>query len=145
MYRHILFPTDGSPLSTSAAGRAVALAKALRARMTILTVIEPFHVFAVDPEIVTATPAEYESRMARRADRLLAECAREAAESHVPFATLHVVDEHPYRAIVETAAKEQCDLIAMSSHGRHGLAALLLGSETIKVLTHSKVPVLVYR
>ncbi|TXL71607.1 universal stress protein [Vineibacter terrae] len=145
MYRHILVPIDGSPLSASAVGKAAALAKALGARMTVMTVTEPFHVLAVDPVIVTATPAEYERLTAEHAGRYLSAAEAEVAAAGVRCATLHVKDEHTYQAIIDTAAKEGCDLIAMSSHGRHGLAALLVGSETIKVLTHSKIPVLVYR
>ena len=145
MYHHILVPTDGSPFSANALRKSVALARTLKARMTALTVVEPFHIFAIDPEIVTATPAQYEQRMKERAERFLAVARDEAKAAGVPCATLRVEDEHPYRAIVDTAIKEGCDLIAMPSHGRRGLSAVILGSETVKVLTHSTVPVLVYR
>lgn len=145
MYHHILVPTDGSPFSVNALRKSVALAKTMKARITALTVIEPFHIFAIDPEIVTATPAQYARCMADRADRFLAVAKDEAAAAGVPCTTLHVEDEHPWRAIVDTATREACDLIAMPSHGRRGLTAVVLGSETVKVLTHSSIPVLVYR
>jgi nucleotide-binding universal stress UspA family protein len=145
MYKHILVPVDGTPLSTGAVGKAIALARALHARITVLTVIEPFHVFAVDPEIVTATPAHYERVMVARAERHLSVAREEAAASGVPCAAFHVMDEYPWRAITDIALREGCDLIAMSSHGRHGLSAVLPGSETMKVLTHARIPVLVYR
>ena len=145
MYQHILVPTDGSPFSVNALRKSVALARTLKARITALTVIEPFHVFAIDPEIVTATPDQYQRRMTERAERFLAVARDEARAAGVSCATACVEDEHPYRAIVDTAVKEGCDLIAMPSHGRRGLSAVILGSETVKVLTHSSVPVLVYR
>ena len=145
MYQHILVPTDGTPFSANALRKSVQLARTLKGRITALTVIEPFHVFAIDPEIVTATPAQYGRRMAERAGRFLAVARDEAAAAGVPCTMLQVEDEHPWRAIVDTAVKEACDLIAMPSHGRRGLSAVILGSETVKVLTHSPVPVLVYR
>lgn len=145
MYKHILVPIDGTPLSTTAVGKAIALAKALHARVTLLTVIEPFYVFAVDPEIVTATPGQYERIMIARAERHFSLAREEAALAGVPCAAFHVVEEHPWRAITDTAVREGCDLIAMSSHGRHGLSTVLPGSETIKVLAHATIPVLVYR
>ncbi|HEX2892308.1 universal stress protein [Vineibacter terrae] len=113
--------------SASAVDRAAVLAKALGARMTVMTVTEPFHVLAVDPVTVTATPAEYERLTAEHAGRYLSAAAAEIAAADVQCTTLHVKGEHTYQAIIDTAAKEGCDLIAMSSHGRHGLAALPIG------------------
>jgi nucleotide-binding universal stress UspA family protein len=75
----------------------------------------------------------------------LADAARKAKAEGVPCTLLQVEHEHPYRAIIDTAKKSGCDLIAMASHGRRGVRALMVGSETTKVLTHSSIPVLVYR
>jgi nucleotide-binding universal stress UspA family protein len=145
VYRHILIPTDGSDLSKRAIGAGVALASALKATVTGITVSAPFRVFSVDPVIVTDTPAQYKADCVALAAKYLGVVTAEATRAGVPHEIVHVVDEEPYRAIIEAAAGKGCDLIVMASHGRKGVAALVLGSETTKVLTHSKVPVLVYR
>jgi nucleotide-binding universal stress UspA family protein len=145
MYKHILIPTDGSPLSEQAIRQGVALAKSLHARVTGVTVSATFHTFAVDPVMVTDTPAQYEKDCEARAAQWLGVIKDAAALSGVPCKVVHVVKDHPYEAIIETANAEGCDLIFMASHGRKGLASVLLGSETTKVLTHSKTPVLVCR
>ena len=103
MYSHILIPTDGSELSKMALYEGVALAKALGARVSAVTVTTPFHVFTRTPSMVTDQP------------------------------------------IIETAQNRGCDAIHMASHGRRGISAILLGSETLKVLTHSAIPVIVCR
>jgi nucleotide-binding universal stress UspA family protein len=145
LYQHILIPTDGSPLSEMAIHQGVALAKSIHARVTALAVSLPFHVFAIQPGMVMAMPEQYPKDCEAAATRALG-VARQAAETAgVPCESMHVWDEHPYRAIIETAVKSGADLIFMASHGRRGVSALLLGSETTKVLTHSKIPVLVCR
>jgi len=145
MYRHILIATDGSELSMQAVTHAVALAKALNAKLTVVTVSEPFHVLAVDPILLTDTPESYKARAAAFAAEYLREVEDKAAASGVRCNNVHVEDEQPYRAIIDTATKKGCDLIVMASHGRRGVSAILLGSETVKVLTHTSIPVLVYR
>lgn len=145
MYKHILIPTDGSPLSGLAVEQAVAFARAIGARVTLLTVVEPFHLLTTEAEQLSATRPEYEEHARRRANRFLAAASDVARTAGVPFETLQVMNEEPYRAIIDTATKRACDLIAMASHGRGGVAAVVLGSVTLKVLTHSKIPVLVYR
>jgi nucleotide-binding universal stress UspA family protein len=145
MYKHILIPTDGSELATKAVTHGVALAKAMGARITVLTVTAPFHVFAVDPEMVTDTPEAYAKHAKESANRILATVAKAAKAIDVAYNAVQVEHEHPYEAIITTAKSNNCDLIVMASHGRHGVSAIVLGSETVKVLTHSKVPVLVYR
>jgi nucleotide-binding universal stress UspA family protein len=145
MYKHILIPTDGSPLSEQTIRQGVALAKSLHARVTGLTVSPAFHTLAVDPVMVTDTPAQYTKDCEARAARSLRVIKDAAALNGVPCNVVHVVKDHPYEAILETANAEGCDLIFMASHGRKGLSALVLGSETTKVLTHSKTPVLVCR
>ena len=145
MYKHILIPTDGSDLSGAAVRQGIALAKALGARVTALTVSSPFHAVAVDPVMVTDTPEQYRKDSEAAAQRYLGVATAAAGAANVPCDWLHVIDDHPYQAIIETARDKGCDLIFMASHGRKGVSALLLGSETTKVLTHSKIPVLVCR
>ena len=145
MYKHILIPTDGSPLAMTAVTHGVALAKETGATITALTVIEPFHILTADPVMLTDTVATYTAHAKAHADKVLATVAKAAAAFKVPCET--VAREHPsvYTAIIETAHAKHCDLILMASHGRRGVTAVVLGSETVKVLTHSTIPVLVYR
>ncbi|HEY7653462.1 MAG TPA: universal stress protein [Methylomirabilota bacterium] len=145
MYKHILIPTDGSALSEMAIRQGIAFAKAIRAQVTALTVSSPFHVFDVDPVMLTDTPAQYALECEARAEKYLAVARVEAGIAGVPCETIHVTEDHPYAAIIDTASKKGCDLIYMASHGRKGMSAFVLGSETYKVLTHSKIPVLVCR
>ena len=145
MYHHILIPTDGTSLSFRAVEHGVALARVLGANVTLLTVTEPFHVFTIDAKQLEDTPQEYKQRMRTVAAEALAAAVSIARNAKVPYDEVHAEDEQPYEAIVRTAATKGCDLIVMASHGRRGMSALLLGSETMKVLTHSKIPVLVVR
>lgn len=145
MLKHILIPTDGSELSQKAIDYGMALAKSVNAKVTAMTVTAPFYVLAVEPSTVIDTLDQYEERMAAFAAKCLDVAKESAAAAGVPCDTLHVEHEHPYQAIIDTAAQKSCDLIVMASHGRRGIAAVVLGSETVKVLTHSTVPVLVYR
>ena len=145
MYKHILIPTDGSDLSAAAIRNGMAFAKSIGARVTALTVTPPFHAITVDPVMLTDVPEQYERDSAAAARRYL-DTAREVARAAgVAAEFLRVVHDHPHEAIMEAATKHGCDLIFMASHGRRGVSALLLGSETSKVLTHSKIPVLVFR
>ena len=145
MYTNILIPTDGSELSLKAVQHGVALAKRIGARLTALTVLQPFHVLTTDAQMLEDTRAQYEARMREHADKTLEAAAHAAKELGVACELVHVEHEHPYRAIIDTAELKGCDLIVMASHGRRGVAAIVLGSETVKVLTHSKIPVLVHR
>jgi nucleotide-binding universal stress UspA family protein len=145
MYKHILIPTDGSELSWMAVREGLAFAKALNARVTALTVFPPFRTIAVDPAMVADTPEQYRRDCEAAAARYLGAATESAKTMGVTCEGLHVVNDHPYQTIIETAQARGCDLIFMASHGRRGVAALVLGSETTKVLTHSKIPVLVYR
>jgi nucleotide-binding universal stress UspA family protein len=145
MYKHILIPTDGTALSEMAIRQGVVFAKAIQAKVTALTVSSPFHVFDVDPVMVSSTPAQYAAESQARAEKYLAVARVEAGIAGVPCETLHVTQDHVYEAIIDTASKRGCDLIFMASHGRKGMSALVLGSETYKVLTHTKIPVLVCR
>jgi nucleotide-binding universal stress UspA family protein len=145
MHRHILIPTDGSGLSQEAIAYGVALAKSVNAKITVVTVTAPFSAFAIDADALSETPEHYQKRMAVRAQKYLDASTKIAASAGVTVETMHVEDDQPYRAIIETAAQKLCDLIVMASHGRRGFSAVLLGSETVKVLTHGTIPVLVVR
>jgi nucleotide-binding universal stress UspA family protein len=145
MYRHILIPTDGSELSGMAVRHGISLAARIGAKVTALTVLPPFHMFTTDTQMLEDTPAQYQARMSDHAGMTLGAVADAAQAAGVPCKTVRVEHEHPYQAIIDAAQAENCDLIVMASHGRHGISAILLGSETVKVLTHSKIPVLVHR
>lgn len=145
MYEHILIPTDGSELSRSAVRHGLDLAKAIGAKVTALTATAPFHMLTADIQMLEDTPDTYKLRMAKSAKAVLGKIAEAAKTAGVTCQTLHVEHEHPYQAIIEGAQLGGCDLIVMASHGRRGVSAMLIGSETLKVLTHSKIPCLVYR
>jgi nucleotide-binding universal stress UspA family protein len=145
MHKHILIPTDGSELSQKALDYGIALAKSVNAKVTVLTVSPPFQVFAVEPLMVTDTPEQYAKRMRDIATKYLDVAKKLASASGMTCETLHLEHDQPYRAIIDTAARNSCDLIVMASHGRRGMSAVVLGSETVKVLTHSTTPVLVFR
>lgn len=145
MFKHILIPTDGSELSTKAVERGIDLARATGAKITVLTVIEPFRVLATDSRRIAATRKSYEQHARQQADDALRQAERQAKQQGVPCTVVCTEGDQPYQAIIDVATRKRCDLIAMASHGRKGVAALVLGSETSKVLTHSRIPVLVYR
>jgi nucleotide-binding universal stress UspA family protein len=145
MYANILIPTDGSELAAAAVQHGIALARRLGAKVTALTVLAPFHIFTTNSPMIEDTLAQYKARMQERTEEILGNIARAAQVAGVACDSVHVEDEHPYRAIIDTAASKGCDLIVMASHGRHGISAIILGSETLKVLTHCKIPVLVHR
>ena len=145
MFKHVLIPTDGSALSMKAVESAVAFAKATGAKVTVLTVIEPSGVLGTDSKRVAATRKAYEQNVRDTAERELKDAERKAKKQGVPCTIILQEREQPYQAIIETATRKRCDLIAMASHGRSGVAALVLGSVTSKVLAYSRVPVLVYR
>jgi nucleotide-binding universal stress UspA family protein len=145
MYTNILIPTDGSELAGKAVHHGIELAKRLGAKVTALTVLPPFHTFTTDPQMIEDTPVQYKARMQKYAEETLGAVADAAQAAGVTCATVQIEDEHPYRAIIDTAETKGCDLIVMASHGRHGISAIVLGSETVKVLMHCKIPVLVHR
>ena len=146
MYKHILIPTDGSELSEKAVREGIELAMTMKAKVTVFTASPPFHAFATDAAALGAdSRAMYTAGAEERAAARLKAGLEYAHAKGVPARTQHVFAERPYEAIIAVAAKEGCDLVCMASHGRKGIAGLLVGSETNKVLTHSKVPVLVCR
>jgi len=145
MYKNILITTDGSDLSNKAVAHGVALAKSVGAKVTALTVTVPIPVMLVDPNAIAALPDDFEESLRAAGADDLAKVAAAAKAAGVPCETVQAEGSEPFREIIDTAKKKGCDLIVMASHGRRGVSAVVLGSETVKVLTHSKVPVLVCR
>ena len=144
MFKRILVPTDGSELSTKAVATAIGLAKSIGASLYTLSVKEPFPYSAIS-EMQPVPPQEFfdaQDRIANARVKAVTDACAAAGQS----CEAHTVEAvHPWEAIIEDAKLNACDLIVMSSHGRRGVTALLLGSETQKVLTHSTIPVLVVR
>jgi nucleotide-binding universal stress UspA family protein len=144
MYRNILIPTDGSDITNKAVQTAITLAKTLGARLSTISVKEPFPYSAIS-EMQPVPPQEfYDAQERIAASRVKA--VIDAAQAHGLACTGHTVEAlHPWEAITDHAKAQGCDLIVMASHGRRGVSALLLGSETQKVLTHCDVPILVIK
>jgi nucleotide-binding universal stress UspA family protein len=145
MYKRILIPTDGSEASQRAILAAVDFARETGAEVVGLTAPPEFHVLSADSEMIEDTPEQYAANSEARARRILEDVESAARDAGVPCRTEHAIDDDPWSAIVATAQRLGCDLIAMASHGRRGLKGLFLGSETQKVLVHSTIPVLVHR
>jgi nucleotide-binding universal stress UspA family protein len=150
MYANILSSTDGSDVARKGVKHGIALAKALNAKVTVITTTEPLPIdyggghdsgWIPTPEEV----AHFEAASKEHADKVLGEVRSMAEQIGITAELLHVANAHPATAIIETAKSRGCDLIVMSSHGRRGLRKLLLGSQTSEVLTDGSVPVLVVR
>jgi nucleotide-binding universal stress UspA family protein len=147
MFKHLLVPTDGSPLSYDTAKRAVNFARETGAKITFFFA-EPDYPVAFYGEgalIDPTTPEKFAEIAERQAQEVLGRVKALANEAGVECASAAQVSDVPYQAIIDAANNAGCDLIFMASHGRRGISGLLLGSETQKVLTHSTIPVLVYR
>jgi nucleotide-binding universal stress UspA family protein len=149
MFKHILVPTDGSASSKDAVATAIRLAQALGAKITVFHVTPEYkQAFESEGFIMPRIPAlqqRFEEETAARASTILDEAKHAAAKVGVTCFSAVACGDVPYQMIIAQADKSHCDVIVMASHGRRGLDALLLGSETQKVLTHSKIPVLVCR
>lgn len=148
MYKHILLPTDGSRLAGKGVKQGLALAKAIGANVTVLNVSPEFQMVIDEGFVlpnVTALKKRFDEQTAKQAKKIVDVVAADAQTAGVKCETAVEPSARPYEAILQHAKKAKCDLIVMSSHGRTGLASLLLGSETSKVLTHSRIPVLVVR
>ena len=146
MYRHILIPTDGSELAQRAVSHGLSLAKAVGANVTVLIVEHSFNVFNVPESKIYSMPKEfaaYAAHIKAHATKILDEVVQAAKAVGVSCGTAQVVHDHPYEAIIKTATDRGCDLIVMASHGRSGISGMVLGSVTTKVLTHTRIPVLV--
>ena len=145
MFKHLLLPTDGTPASSKAILAALEFAKSINATVTGLYVIPPFQALTLDADMIGDTREQYKRHAQREADKFLAEIDCAADKAGVACTVQSVTHDDPFEAIISTARGQGCDLIAMASHGRRGVKGFLLGSETQKVLTHSTIPVLVYR
>ena len=147
MFKHILVPTDGSSLSTNTVKKAIDFGREIGARLTFFFAKPEFPVtfYGEGALIDPTTPERFAEMASKQANQILDACEKAARDAGVTCDTLATTSDVPYEAIIEAANARSCDLIFMASHGRRGISGFLLGSETQKVLTHSTVPVLVYR
>ena len=147
MFTHLLVPTDGSKLSDKAVAHAIALAKKLEAKITVFyaAMDYPTPIMADGMMYEPMPRREYTRMAAEEAAKILGKVETKAAAAGVPCTGVHTISSVPWEAILAAAKKYKCDTIVMASHGRRGVSALLLGSEAQKVLTHSKLPVLIVR
>ena len=146
MYQHILLPTDGSEISEKAIKQCIEFAKILGARVTGFFASPAFHLTVYDDWIVEPmSQSDFEDKAKKQSEQRLASIGDAANAAAVPCELVSSVSDSPHAAIIKAAQERHCDLIFMASHGRRGITGLLLGSETMKVLTHSTIPVLVYR
>ncbi|MCB1896513.1 MAG: universal stress protein [Zoogloeaceae bacterium] len=147
MFKNILVPTDGSDLSNGTVRRAISFAREAGAQIVFFYAQPdfPMPIYGEGALIDPTTPEQFAQASAAEAKAILDQARSSAEAAGVQVITDTTVNEIPYEAIIDAAERHGCDLIFMASHGRRGLASLLLGSETQKVLTHSKIPVLVYR
>lgn len=147
MFKHLLVPTDGSELSSACVDRAIAFAGETGARISFFYAEEAFPpmYYGMGAIFDPHTPTRFREELASVAQGILDAAEKKAQAADVECTKLTLISAEPYEAIIEAASKNGCDLIFMASHGRRGISSFLLGSETSKVLTHSKLPVLVYR
>jgi nucleotide-binding universal stress UspA family protein len=145
MFKHVLLPTDGSNLSQVAVQKGVQLAKSMKAKITGISVMPEQKYYLYQTDITVQVKEETAKQQSLQANRNLSIIEKAAKDAGVPCETLCEISDHPYETIIRVAEKKGCDLIMMASHGRRGMKGLLLGSETQKVLTHTKIPVLVFR
>jgi nucleotide-binding universal stress UspA family protein len=147
MFKHILIPTDGSPLSRKAVIRGVGLAQALKAKVTGVFAAPPATpvIYQNNLPVGFTTPEEHAQIIERTAEKYLDFIERAAKKANIRCECLHITSDYPADVILATAKKKKCDLIVMATHGRRGIEGILLGSVTRKVLAQSKVPVLVQR
>lgn len=148
MYKRILIAIDGSALASHALVHGLALAKEVKAAVTVVTVTKPWSALEMAQEADMRKPdpvGQFESMAAASAKTILDAAAQEAKQAGVACDFIHVPDQHPAEGIIATAEKKSCDLIVMASHGRRAVGRLLLGSQVSEVLAHSKIPTLVVR
>ncbi len=145
MFKHILFPTDGAATSKHIVKACVAFAKDAGAEITALHVMPKYAPFGHQTDVLPDAKETFHRECIDAANEYLDQILIEAKEAGVPCHATHLTSDYPYDVIIRTAEERHCDLIVMASHGRKGVKGMILGSETQKVLTHSKLPVLVYR
>lgn len=148
MYRNILVPVDGSELSEKAVKECIGLVKSTGAKVMVFYVVSHFQLhyrFHAHGNLHKKIEKEHEEEARQFAEKMVTRLAESVKSEGIDCEGMVVIGDHPYEEIIGNAEKRKCDLIIMASHGRRGLDAALLGSETVKVLTHSKIPVLVVR
>jgi nucleotide-binding universal stress UspA family protein len=151
MYPHILIATDGSELAQKGIDHGLSLAKQLDSKVTIMNVSEPLSPYLLGGQmgasaaVATIDFEAYRRQRQEAATAIFDKAKSEAANVGVPADTVYIEEMRPAEAIVDVARERNCSLIVMASHGRRGLGRLFLGSQTIEVLTHSPIPVLVVR
>lgn len=145
MFKHILLPTDGTAAAHPALDACLRFAREIGARVTALHVAPALHIFTYEPGVTESVRQTVINDRELHSKKYLDDVGQRAAAVGVPCQTMLVTSDFPHEAIIEAARAHGCDLIAMASHGRGGIKGLLLGSETQKVLTHSAIPVLVWR
>jgi nucleotide-binding universal stress UspA family protein len=147
MFKHILVPTDGSKLSLKALDLAAGLAISTGAHVSVLHVAPayPTMVGGDGYALTPVSPKDWEAALAKQTAKVQEMAEKRAATKSITVQFLSTSVDQPYIGIIDVATRKKCDLIVMASHGRRGISALVLGSETTKVLTHCKLPVLVCR
>jgi nucleotide-binding universal stress UspA family protein len=148
MFKHILLPTDGSALSDKGVKQTIRMAKALGAQITAVHVVHGYRPLTEEGYVMPEVPVlreQFERDVEKHSNEVLSPVRQAAVQAGVKCDTVVATADSPYEAIISQAKKSRCDLIMMASHGRRGIQRLLHGSETSKVLTHSKIPVLVLR
>jgi nucleotide-binding universal stress UspA family protein len=147
MYKNLLVATDGSKLSGKAVAHALGLAQATGAKVTAFYAAPDYPMPAYADGVVyePVSRKEYSKLAAQDAEKILDDVAARAKAANVECKTTYSIAAAPWEAILDAAKKSKCDAIVMASHGRRGISAVLLGSETQKVLTHGKLPVIVVR
>lgn len=145
MFKHLLLPTDGSAASEEMIHKCMQFASESGAQVTGLHVTPEFHFMTYRTGMLEGTPEQFKDDSEELAMKYLSVIDNAAREAGVPCTVTWTANDHPFEAIIQTASEHGCDLIVMASHGRKGMKGVLMGSETQKVLTHSRIPVLVYR
>lgn len=148
MFKHIMLPVEGDALSAKAVNECFSLARSIGAKVTVLHVVPHVNMrvpVGFTSDIVGNLRKQHEDEEVKNAEKMLSEVEASAKASGVEFDNIVVVGDNPYEEIIDNAEKKHCDLIMMASHARRGLDAMIFGSETVRVLRHTKIPVLVVR
>jgi len=147
MYKNLLVATDGSKLSDKALTHAISLAQAVGAKVTVFYAAPDYPLPAYADGVVyePVSRKEYAKLAADDAKKILDAALAKSVAAGVDTASAYTIAAAPWEAILAAAKKHKADAIVMASHGRRGISAMLLGSETQKVLTHTKLTVIVVR
>lgn len=145
MYQNIIVATDGSDIAMEAMKHAIDLAKSSGAKLSAVTVTEPFEMVAFAEQASVISPTDYKQSTAAYAEKVLGIAKSAAQEAGLECHTIHAENRYPYQGIIDAADANGADLIVIGSHGRSGIEGFLLGSQAVKLLTHCKIPALVVR